>query len=70
MWVITAAHPSLSQVAAREDNRLYCNQGGGQDLMDSLIMQHKQRIREGAEEGAPPPPPPPSPPPSPPPPPL
>ncbi len=37
----------LSQVAAREDNRLYFDWGNG--LTDSLIMQHKQRIREGVK---------------------
>jgi hypothetical protein len=39
----------LSQIAAREDNRLYFDQGWGKDLTDSLVMQHKQRIREGVK---------------------
>jgi hypothetical protein len=46
---IVAAHAPLSQIAAREDNRLYFDQGGGKDLTDSLIMQYKQRIREGVK---------------------
>ena len=44
---VVAAHAPLSQIAAREDNRLYFDQEWGKDLTDSLIMQHKQRIREG-----------------------
>ena len=46
---VVAAHAPLSQIAAREDNRLYFDQGWGKDLTDSLIMQHKQRIREGVK---------------------
>jgi hypothetical protein len=38
---------NLSQIAARDDIRLYFDQGGGKDLTDSLIMQHNQRIPEG-----------------------
>ena len=44
---VVDAHAPLSQIAAREDNRLYFDQGWDKDLTDFLIMQHKKRIREG-----------------------